>query len=109
MNSSKEPLINQKPLNKEISINDIGLLKPEMNKLNIHYFTYNCDKPKKILNPHGINININTDGSAKFNILNECQVKMLNHGEDIVLLKHTNLDKYIKEIYSKKVKINKFK
>ena len=49
---------------------------------------------KRYRDKYGIHIEINNDGSCSFNQFNECQVKMLNRGEDIIMIsKPINLDK----------------
>lgn len=102
MNSSIESVIEKKPLNDEKPIIAIDIPRLKPNKLYCNNFTYQCQKPKEILNPYGIYIDINCDGSIEYNLLNKSQVKMLNLGENIVLVKPINLNKskYLKEIHN---------
>ena len=92
---------------KEDHIITDNLLKQKQKKINDIKYIYQCEKPKKILNPHSICIEINSDGSSEFNLLNETQVKILNRGENIVLVKPINLDKtkYLTVIHNKNSKI----
>lgn len=98
MNSSIESAI-EKTSNNEKSINIPELVS---DKLDCNNFTYQCQKPKETLNPYGIYIDINCDGSIESTLLNKSQVKILNLGENIVLVKPINLNKskYLKEIHN---------
>lgn len=78
------------------------------NKIEETKMIYQVQKPKKILDPHGVYMEINSDGTIDKYDLSESQVRMLNRGEDILLVKQINLNKYKieKKNYNKNSEIN---